>query len=114
MTWKADDVEIVNAICEVRPGDWDATDAEVIDGILVMRPTKRRARCCNHDLVLVAAASRGSLTWEMRRCIRCERAYSIGPKLPPTWVGALARACIELYCEFRAAVAEAYASRGVS
>jgi len=40
------------------------------------------------------------------RCTRCERTYSIGPKLPPdVWVSALARTCIELFREYQAALA---------
>jgi hypothetical protein len=110
MTWHAGGVEIVNAIREMRPGDWDASEGEVVDGVLVMRPTRRRRRCCGEDLVLVAEAARGSLTWGLWRCRRCERTYSVGPKLPPTWVSALARACIELYCEFVAKVETGYGS----
>jgi hypothetical protein len=112
MTLHAGGVPILSAIREMRPGDWDASDGEVVDGVLVMRPIRRRRRCCGEELVLVAEAVRGDLTWELRRCRCCERTYSIGPKLPPTWVSALARACIELYCEFVAKVETAYGSRG--
>ncbi len=108
MTWDAGGVLIVNAIREFRPGDWDASEGEVVDGVLVLRPIRRRRRCCGQDLVLVAEAVRGNLTWGLWRCRRCERTYSIGPKLPPTWVNALARACIELYCQLGAKVEAAY------
>jgi len=108
MTVDDGDEAIVNAICDLRPGDWDASVGEVIDGILVLRRTRRPTQCCDRELVLVAEASRGTLTWGLWRCSRCERSYSIGPKLPPTWVSALARACVELYRDYRAAVAAAY------
>jgi hypothetical protein len=107
---EAGGVRIVNAIREMRPGDWDATEGEVVDGILVMKVAKRRRSCCDQQLERVVEVSRGSLTWGLWRCTRCERTYSIGPKLPPTWVNALARACIKLYCEYQAAVAAAYGS----
>ena len=99
---------IVNAIFAPRRGRWDATEGEVIDRILVMRPAMRRRRCCGQDLDLVTAASRGSFTWELRRCGRCERTFSIGPKLPPTWGSVLAQRCITLYSEYQAAVAAVY------
>jgi len=106
--WDIDDAPIVNAIRELRPGDWDASPGEVSDGVLVMRPARRTRRCCDDQLELVAQATRGQFTWELRRCRHCERPYSIGPKLPGGWGGGLARICVELYCDYLAAVAEAY------
>jgi hypothetical protein len=114
MSWHAGGTEIVNAIRELRPGDWDASEGEVVDRILVLRPAMRTRRCCGRDLELVVEAERGTLTWGLWRCSRCERAYSVGPELPPTWVGALARACIELYCDFCAEVEAAYQSEETS
>jgi hypothetical protein len=109
MTWNVDGVRIVNAIREMRPGDWDASEGEVVDRILIMRDAKRRQRCCGQELVLVAEASHPSLgTWGLWRCSCCERRYSIGPKLPRTWVSALARFCIELYCDLQRQVAAAH------
>jgi hypothetical protein len=116
--WKEDRMdsgasgEIVNAI---RQGvdACEASEGEVVDGILVLRPAKRTTHCCDEPLELVAEARRGSMTWGLWRCKRCERSYSIGPKLPPTWVSALARTCIALYCDYRDAVAAAYRSRPV-
>ncbi len=89
-------------------GNWDASVGEVVEGVLVMRRAERQRECCEAELALVAAASRGSMTWELRRCLRCEREYSIGPALPPCWVTALASRCIDLHEEYEAAVAEAY------
>lgn len=99
---------IVNAICERRPGRRDASEGELVRGVLVMRPTARRRRCCGQELDLITEvrhATRPSLTWGLWRCGRCERSYSIGPELPAGWVAALARACVELYCDYTAAVA---------
>jgi hypothetical protein len=94
-------------------GNWDASLGEVVEmvegNVLVMRRAERQRECCGKDLTLVAAASRGSMTWELRRCLRCEREYSIGPALPPCWVSGLARRCIALYEAYEEAVAEAYA-----
>jgi len=112
MSNDANDGRIVNAICQLRPGEWDASEGEVVDGILVMRPTTRRRLCCDRPLELVVEAGDGPRTWGLWRCRRCERTYSFGPKLPATWVGVLARACIGLYEEFQAKVAEAYGSSG--
>jgi len=114
MSWEAGGVRIVNAIREMRPGDWDATEGEVRNGILLMKMAKRRRVCCGQMLERVVEVRRGSLTWGLWRCTRCEAAYSIGPKLPPTWVSSLARACIELYCSYHAAVAAAYEPRDQS
>jgi hypothetical protein len=108
MTLNDGDGVVVNAILELKPGDWDASTGEVVDGVLVMTPAMRTRRCCGRDLELVAEAVRGSLTWGLWRCRRCERWYSIGPRLPAGWCTPLARACIELYCDYRAAVAAAY------
>jgi hypothetical protein len=102
--------QIVLAIRE-GIGHWEASRAEVVDGVLIMRRAERQRECCGADLTLVAEARRGSMTWELRRCLTCEREYSIGPALPPTWVTALARRCIDLYAEYQAAVAEAYGRR---
>lgn len=99
--------QIVLAIRE-GIGHWHASQAEVIDGVLILRRAERQRECCGADLTLVAEARRGSMTWELRRCLRCEREYAIGPALPPTWVNALARQCIDLYAEYQAAVAAAY------
>jgi hypothetical protein len=112
--WEIDGEPIVNAIRELGDGGCDASTGEVVDGVLVMTPTNRTGRCCNDGLTLVAEASRGQFTWGLWRCKHCERAYSIGPKLPPTWVSALARMCIELYCDYRTAVAAAYRDRGAA
>jgi hypothetical protein len=106
--WNAGGEPIVNAICELRPGEWDASEGEVSNGVLVMRPTKRRRRCCNDELYCVVEVENGTLTWGLWRCRHCERSYSIGPKLPGGWVGRLADICIELYCDYQAAVAAAY------
>jgi hypothetical protein len=89
-------------------GNWEASQAEVVDGVLIMRRAERQRECCGAVLTLVAEARRGSMTWELRRCLTCEREHSIGPGLPPTWLNALARACIGLYNDYQAAVAEAY------
>lgn len=107
MSWEADGTPIVNAIRE-DIGNWEASDGEVVRGILIMRMAQRRRSCCGRPLERIAGVRRGSLTWELWSCTECERTYSIGPKLPPTWVSALARECIELYCDYRAAVAVAH------
>lgn len=110
MTYYADGERVVNAICELRPGQWDASEGELIDGVLVMRPARRQHDCCGKELDLiveVAHPNQESRTWGLWRCKRCERSYSIGPKLPNAWIGAIARVCIELYCDYRAAVATA-------
>jgi hypothetical protein len=108
LVWDIDGRPIVNAIREFRPGDWDASTGEVVDGILVMRPARRVRRCCGEGLYLVTEATRGQFVWGLWRCRRCERSYSIGPRLPATWVGRLAQVCIELCCDYQKAVADAY------
>jgi hypothetical protein len=99
---------IVNAIREFRPGDWDASTGEVFDGILLLRPTRRITRCCDEDLYLVAEATHYQFVWGLWRCRQCESSYSIGPKLPPGWVGRLGEILIALYCDYQKAVADAY------
>ena len=89
-------------------GHWEASAGEVVEGVLIMRRAERRRQCCGSDLTLVAAASRGSLKWQLLRCLRCEREYSIGPALPPCRVTALATRCIDLYEQYQAAVSKAY------
>lgn len=93
-------------------GNWDASVGDVVEmaegNVLIMRKAERQRECCGCDLTLVAEARRGSMSWELRRCLRCEREYSIGPALPPCWLSALARRCIDLYVEYQASVAEAY------
>ena len=97
-------------------GNWDASVGEVVEmvegNVLVMRRAERQRECCGQDLTLVAAASRGSMVWELRRCLRCEREHSIGPALPPCWLNALAHRCIDLYNDYEAAIAEAYGRQG--
>jgi hypothetical protein len=99
---------IVNAICELRPGNWQASRGEVERGVLLMRPCRRRRRCCGESLILLAQATHpehSSFTWGLWRCGRCGRSYSIGPRLPQgVWVSAIARICIELYRDYQAAV----------
>jgi hypothetical protein len=92
-------------------GKWEASEGEVVEGVLVMRRAERQRECCGEDLTLVAEASRGSLTWELRRCLRCEREYSNGPVLPACWVTALAGRCIDLYEAYEAEVSKAYGRR---
>jgi hypothetical protein len=43
-----------------------------------------------------------------------EQAYSVRPRLPPTWVNVLARACIELHRDFCAEVEATYRSQETS
>ena len=104
--------EIMLAIREGL-GRWEASEGEVVEDVLVIRRANRKERCCGRGLSLVASATRGTMSWELRRCLVCEREYSIGPALPSTWVTALARRCIELHEAFQVAVAAAYGqSRG--
>lgn len=86
-------------------GQWDASMGQVVERVLIMRRAERPRRCCGTDLPLVADARYGAMTWELRRCLRCQREYEIGPPLPATWVSALSRVCIDLYVDFQAAVA---------
>ncbi len=109
--WEIESEPIVNAIREWGDQGLDASTGEVVDGILIMRPAERIHCCCDDDLEVVAEAARGTLTWGLWRCTHCERSYSIGPKLPPTWVSPLARMCIELYRDYLRAVAIAYRDR---
>ena len=104
----AADEPIVNAIRALRPGDWDASEGEVRDRVLVMRSTRRRRRCCDEELSCVVEVARGTLTWGLWRCRRCERSYSVGPELPRGWGDRLASTCVELYRDYHAAIAAAY------
>jgi hypothetical protein len=112
--WTAGDEPVVNAIRELRTGHWLASEGELVDGVLVMRPIRRRHRCCGEELYLITEVRHRtyrSFTWSLRRCRHCECSYSIGPRLPDVWVGALARVCIELYCNYTAAVRDTYGGR---
>jgi hypothetical protein len=112
--WTAGEEPVVNAIRELRPGHWLASEGEVVDGVLVIRPIRRRRRCCGDELYVIAGApshlSNVRMVPATLQALR--RSYSIGPRLPRGWVSALAPVCIELYCDYIAAVGDAY-GRGV-
>jgi hypothetical protein len=108
------DEPIVNAILEVRPGIWHASEGELDRRVLVMKPARRRRRCCGEALSVVVEVSHPthpSFTWGLWRCGRCERTYSLGPRLPAGWTAALARVCVELYRDYVTAVAATYGQR---
>lgn len=105
MSCEAGGVRIVNAILD-NTGEGNASEGEVSHGILIMRRVERRRSCCDQPLARAVEVGQGSFTWGLWRCTRCERTYSIGPKLPPgVWVSALARTCIELFREYQATLA---------
>ncbi len=108
----SDGLHIVNAICERLTGEWDAGEGEVDAGILVNAPCETPDGMLQRVAVLIVEVARSSYTWGLWRCRRCETMYSIAPKLPPVWVGGVARLCIDLYLDYQRAPAEASGSSG--